>query len=179
MRKVKYGMAFCIPVVPVATPAAKLSWQWYTFEELSILELYAVLTLRQEVFVVEQHCAYLDCDGRDTRAWHLVGWSGSGKLRKPLGYLRVIPPEQDRELPVIGRLLTHKNIRGKRIGESLLQMALQQIQASMPGSSIRISAQHHLQKFYERFGFTPVSDVFLEDGIPHISMAHPGLDEPC
>ncbi len=155
----------------------ELHWQWYTFEEFSGRELYAILALRQQVFIVEQECAYLDCDGLDQCAWHLVGWRQSENRRRPLAYLRVILPKNQREMPVIGRLLTHKEIRGKGIGGTLLAHALQRIKDFMPGSSIRISAQYYLLSFYEGFGFSPVSDVYTEDGIPHIAMIYTMHDQ--
>ncbi|MFH0783790.1 MAG: GNAT family N-acetyltransferase [Pseudomonadota bacterium] len=148
----------------------ELNWQWYTFEDLSRQELYAILALRQQIFVVEQACAYLDCDDLDQRAWHLVGW----QHHRPLAYLRVILPEKVGELPVIGRLLSHREIRGKGIGGKLLTLALQQIQTKLPGSSIQISAQYYLLSFYKRFGFSPISEIYEEDGIPHISMIRSG-----
>ncbi len=150
----------------------QLNWQWYTFGNLSGHELYAILALRQQVFVVEQQCAYLDCDDLDQHAWHLVGWDTT-EIYRPLAYLRVILSEKGAEMPVIGRLLTHREIRGQKIGKTLLTLALQRIQASDPGSSVRISAQHYLLSFYERFGFSPVSDIYEEDGIPHILMIRP------
>ncbi|MBU1567899.1 MAG: GNAT family N-acetyltransferase [Proteobacteria bacterium] len=148
----------------------ELNWQWYTFEDLSSEDLYAILTLRQQVFVVEQQCAYLDCDGLDQGALHLVGWQKIERHSNPLAYLRVILPKKEGEMPVIGRLLTHPEIRGKGAGETLLVLGLQRIQTIYTESSIRISAQHYLLDFYQRFGFAPVSDIYEEDGIPHISM---------
>jgi ElaA protein len=150
----------------------ELYWQWYTLEEFSVQEIYAILALRQQVFVVEQKCPYLDCDGLDQGAWHLVGWQQTEKHRRPLAYLRVILPKNEGEIPAIGRLLTHKEIRGKGIGGTLLTQALQRIKNFMPGSSIRISAQYYLLGFYEDFGFSPVSKIYVEDGIPHIAMIH-------
>jgi ElaA protein len=154
----------------------ELCWQWYTFEEFSGEQLYAILALRQQVFIVEQQCAYLDCDDLDQGALHLVGWQKAEELSKPLAYLRVIIAKKEGEMPAIGRLLTHQIIRGKGIGERLLALGLQKIQASYPGSSIRISAQHYLLSFYERFGFSPVSEIYKEDGIDHISMICPPPD---
>ncbi len=151
----------------------ELSWQWYTFEDFSTEELYAILALRQQVFIVEQKCAYLDCDQRDQGSFHLVGWQKTEGLSRPLAYLRVIVPKEEGEMAVIGRLLTHQEIRGKGVGETLLELGLQKIRTSYPGSSIRISAQHYLLSFYERFGFSPVSDLYKEDGIDHISMVCP------
>lgn len=148
----------------------QLIWQWYTFKDFSVNELYTILALRQQVFVVEQKCAYCDCDGCDQDALHLVGWQKYEEHRRPLAYLRVILPNKEGEIPTIGRLLTHNDIRGKGIGEILLVLGLKKIQTLYPGSTVRISAQHYLLSFYKRFGFTPISNIYLEDGIPHITM---------
>ena len=147
---------------------AELAYRWYDFRELTGSELYAILRLRQEVFVVEQRCAYQDCDGLDPGAWHLVGWSG--EKTEPMAYLRVIPPGPDRAMATIGRLLLHSELRGKGRGKHLLALALRRIGREYPETPVRISAQHHLRKFYLDFGFLPVSDVYDEDGIPHIAM---------
>ena len=154
----------------------KLFWRWYDFENFTVRELYAILALRQQIFIVEQQCPYFDCDGLDHTARHLVGWKNLGKSRRPLAYLRILPPTKKGDLPVIGRLLTHPKLRGKGTGKKLLILALEQTTLLYPGSSIRISAQHYLINFYTRFGFTPISDIYQEDGIPHIAMVRPGVN---
>lgn len=147
-----------------------LKWQWHTFEDFSCKDLYAILALRQEVFVVEQRCAYLDCDSLDQSAWHLVGWRESDDGRKPFGYLRILLPVAGVEMPVIGRLLIHQDLRGQGLGRSLLMCGLRGVETRLPGSPVRISAQYHLVDFYKSFGFKPISEVYDEDGIPHIAM---------
>ena len=151
----------------------ELDWRWYTFEELTVEELYAILKLRQQVFVVEQQCAYLDCDDLDKRAWHLAGWLRTDQREEPVAYLRVITPDLPGEMPVIGRLLTSPEIRNKGNAGVILTLALNRIQEIYPESSVKISAQHYLLKFYLNFGFSPVSDIYEEDGIPHITMIRP------
>ncbi len=148
----------------------EIVWQWYTFEELTGAELYAILALRQEVFVVEQRCPYLDCDGLDHCAWHLVGRQASGCQTGPIAYLRIIPPRQPDDIPAIGRLLTHFSIRGTGVGRKLLTEAIRHLQGLYPGLPVRMSAQYYLIEFYQFFGFFPVSEVYDEDGIPHVAM---------
>ena len=147
-----------------------IHWQWLPFAALGVDDLYAILALRQEVFVVEQRCAYLDCDGRDQEALHLIGWSIHGRTRRPLAYLRVLPPGGD-GLPVrIGRLLTHTDIRQRGVAGDMLRLAIERLEKSFPGRPIAISAQQYLLAFYERFGFCATSPPYLEDGIPHVDM---------
>jgi len=148
----------------------ELEWQWHTFSELSGNDLYAILALRQMVFVVEQQCPYLDCDGEDLRAQHLVGWLGEGKNRRPLAYLRVLQPERENDPAHIGRLLTHPEFRGQGMGRELLQRAIAWIADILPMTPIEISAQHYLLDFYRGHGFEPTSAIYLEDGIPHMAM---------
>jgi ElaA protein len=150
----------------------KIVWRWYAFEELTGKELYAILALRQEVFVVEQQCPYLDCDGHDLDAWHLVG-RRTGDHTGPLAYLRVIPPHKQGDVPAIGRLLTHFSIRRTGVGRELLAEALGRIDTLYPGLPVRMSAQYYLLEFYQCFGFSPVSEVYDEDGLPHIAMIRP------
>ena len=148
----------------------EIDYIWYAFHELTGGELYAMLKLRQEVFVVEQRCAYQDCDDLDQRAWHLVGWRQSDGNTIPVAYLRVIPPMVSGEMPAIGRLLLRTDRRGRGEGKNLLSLALSRIEEAYPETAVRISAQHHLMEFYQDCGFQPVSDVYDEDGIPHIAM---------
>ena len=155
---------------PRMLSASPLEWQWQSFDEFSSNELYAILALRQMVFVVEQHCPYLDCDGEDRRAHHLTGWLGQGEQRRPLAYLRVLPPKRESDPARIGRLLTHPDIRSQGIGRELLQRAIKWIDTTLPGKAIAISAQHYLLEFYRGYGFEPVSAIYLEDGIPHLAM---------
>jgi ElaA protein len=152
------------------TATIQLTWNWYRFDALNVYELYAILALRQKVFVVEQQCPYLDCDGVDSKAHHLVGWQTTPTCRRPMAYLRVIVPEQEGAPVRIGRLLTHPKIRGQGVGRELIRIALNWIEATMPKQAIAISAQHYLRHFYLTCGFVPVSEVYMEDGIPHLAM---------
>ncbi len=152
----------------------ELTWRWYTFKELTTKNLYAILRLRQEIFIVEQQCAYQDCDNLDTIGWHLVGWQQSGEEDEAVAvaYLRVIPPATTEQLPRIGRLLTHSTIRKRGIGAQLIKKALSQINLTHQESAVQISAQLYLVNFYEKYGFQPTSEAYEEDNIPHVEMVY-------
>lgn len=156
----------------------KIEWKLSTFHELSTEELYAILQLRQQVFVVEQQCVYQDCDGEDSNALHLVGWYDRGKQLEPIAYLRILYPKKPSRLPSIGRVLSHLNFRGKDLGREIMARGLLCIEELFPESPVYISAQQYLIHFYESFGFRVSSDGYQEDGIPHIEMIrHPVTDE--
>ncbi len=148
----------------------KIEWKTSPFTSLSTEEIYAILTLRQQVFVVEQHCAYQDCDGRDRNALHLTGWLERGKGTEPVAYLRILPPQKEDQFLLIGRVVTHPKFRGKGLGKDIMTRCLHTIKNRYPKSPVRISAQTYLTSFYENFGFRISSDGYLEDGIPHIEM---------
>jgi len=144
-------------------------WTWYTGPELDTTELYALLSLRVRVFVVEQQCPYQELDGHDLHAstHHL---SVSSADRRLAATLRLKVPEE-RERPVsIGRVVIHPEHRGGGLGHELLRAALARIEALWPGRDSSLSAQAHLQGYYGRHGFEPVSNIYLEDDIPHIDM---------
>lgn len=150
-----------------------ITWLWQTFSELSPLQLYEILRLRQEVFVVEQDCAYLDCDGKDQISHHLLGWQESSQ--NLVAYLRVVCPQKQGESPHLGRLLTHIAVRRSGIGKQLVQEGVKRCRDLFPDLAIHISAQLYLKEFYEKMGFKITSEPYDEDGIPHISMVfhHP------
>jgi ElaA protein len=146
--------------------AQMITWHWSAFYELSLDELYDILTLRSAVFVVEQDCPFLDMDGLDRHSWHLFGRSGD----ELIAYARVSPPGLRGEYPSIGRIVTAKSRRRKGVGTSLMREAIRRTQESFPQRAIRISAQLYLEKFYTAFGFYRASEPYEEDGIPHIEM---------
>jgi ElaA protein len=150
-----------------------VTWQWKRFSELSVDELYRVLALRSEVFVVEQRSIYLDADGYDRGCLHLLG--ELSRAEGPLlgAYLRVLPPGLKYPEASFGRVVTAPAARGQRLGHELVKRGLAFLDGSWPGAPIRIGAQHYLLRFYEGFGFRQVSDVYDEDGIPHIDMMRP------
>jgi len=161
------------PQQTAATRLAQLEWRWKAFDDLTTAEVYAMLAARSAVFVVEQNCVYGDIDGLDSDAWHLFayGANGSGEKRPPLaGYLRVLLPDAEDPDIRIGRVLTTAEFRGIGLGNAMLERSLTHIRAQWPGTPIRLHAQAHLQGFYGAFGFTPVSEIHEEDGIPHVWM---------
>ena len=148
----------------------KINWKEQGFEELKIAELYAILRLRQQVFIVEQQCIYQDCDGRDEKAHHLTGCYEVKDLLQPIAYLRIFYPEKASNSISIGRVLTHPNFRRKGLGRKIMTQCLLNIEKRYPESAIIISAQQYLIGFYESFNFHISSEEYLEDGIPHIRM---------
>jgi ElaA protein len=162
------------PQQTAATRLAQLEWRWKAFDDLTTAEVYAMLAARSAVFVVEQNCVYGDIDGLDSDAWHLFAFGPSDAFnnkRPPLaGYLRVLLPDADDTDIRIGRVLTTAEFRGIGLGNAMLERSLAYIRAQWPGTPIRLHAQAHLQGFYGAFGFTPVSEIHEEDGIPHVWM---------
>ncbi|QSQ16904.1 GNAT family N-acetyltransferase [Myxococcus landrumensis] len=148
-----------------------LSWQWKAFQELTVDELYAVLALRQEVFVVEQRSLYLDADGLDPKAGHLLAFEGTGPESFLAAYLRILPPGVKHvEEASLGRVVTSPRARGRGLGRELTERGLARLEALYPRADIRISAQEYLIAFYSSLGFVTQGDVYDEDGIPHIEM---------
>ena len=143
---------------------ANIVWQDLHHSELTAAQLYAVLALRCEVFVVEQQCAYLDVDGRDLtgETRHLIGWLAG----KPAAYARLLK----NETVAIGRVIVAPEARGRRLGMALMEQALAACARHWPQAGVMLSAQAHLQPFYASLGFQPSSAVYDEDGIPHIDM---------
>lgn len=146
-------------------------WQWSRFSELRPDDFYAVVRLREEVFVVEQKCPYLDADGRDPHAWHLLGWNqGAGGERSLVAYARVFEPGVRYTEGSIGRVATAQKVRRTGVGRQLMAEALRRLQTLAPGEKVKIAAQRRLEAFYAGFGFTTVSAPYEEDGIMHVDM---------
>lgn len=140
------------------------------FYELTALQLYAIMALRQEVFVVEQSCAYLDADGKDLKGWHLMGYDDDGQL---VAYARLLPKGVSYENHAsIGRVATSAAVRGQGVGRKLMKNAMDYVEQLFPGDNIKISAQTYLRGFYESLGFVVSGEEYLEDGIPHFPMVH-------
>jgi len=136
------------------------------FEELTAAELYEIIKERINVFIVEQDCPYYDCDGKDYKARHLQAKEG----HRLAGYLRILPPGISYAEASIGRVLVAKDFRRRGLARSLMNLAIQYIFTEMKEKQIRISGQTYLEKFYTSLGFEKVSDVYLEDNLPHIEM---------
>lgn len=141
------------------------------FNELSNDELYSILKLRSEVFVVEQQCVYEDCDGKDKRSYHLF----SKEDNEIILYLRILEKNVSYDEISIGRVLVSKNCRGKGLGKQMLGSAIEFIENSLNEKVVRISAQKYLLKFYSDLRFVKVSDMYLEDDIPHIEMLYKSI----
>jgi ElaA protein len=139
-----------------------------TFEELSLDELYEILRLRQEVFIVEQECAYLDADGKDKLALHVLGKDIKHKIR---AYARIFPSGiAYTNYQSIGRIITSMEIRGTGTGKKLVKQCITYCKNHFGEENIKISAQSHLIPFYNQFGFREIGDGYLEDNIPHQAM---------
>lgn len=144
-----------------------LSFFAKTFEELNTNELYQILALRAEVFVVEQNCPYQDVDGKDIHARHVLAYQ-NGKL---VAYARVLKKGVSyQDYVSIGRVVTANKIRSQKQGHALMRYTLEQCEKNFANTSIKISAQAHLEKFYNKHDFVATGEAYLEDGIPHIGM---------
>lgn len=136
------------------------------FKELSIQELYELLRLRSQVFVVEQDCVYQDLDNKDQKALHILGYKGE----KIVAYTRVFDAGSYFDTASIGRVVVDEKERAYGYGKKLMEESIQAIIKNFGPQPIKISAQCYLQKFYNDLGFQKISDEYLEDGIPHIGM---------
>ena len=145
-----------------------IEWICKHHSDLGKEQLYAILKLRSEVFVVEQKCAYPDLDGQDLEGdtHHLMGWEDD----QLMAYLRLLDPESQGGDVVIGRVVTAPAGRGKGLGHAMMEQALKQAEKHWPQVPIYLSAQAHLQGYYGRYGFVVVGEEYLEDDIPHIGM---------
>lgn len=146
-----------------------MEWRIKSFSDLSTEELYELLKLRIDVFVVEQTCFYPDIDGHDKHpdAIHVMAFENDTCI----AYLRILPPQTTYgEMPSIGRVATAESSRGGGLGHDLLTKGLIELDKRWPTLICHISAQEHLQKYYQKHGFVSVGEGYLEDDIPHIGM---------
>jgi ElaA protein len=148
----------------------QLTWTYKHFDELSATELYAIMQLRNAVFVVEQNCVYQDADWKDVQCWHLAGWNGAALV----AYCRIMPTGLSYNHPSIGRVLSSPDYRKGGFGRELMQKAVVTTIDQFGDPIIIIGAQLYLQKFYESIGFVRDSETYLEDDIPHIRMQFGG-----
>jgi len=146
-----------------------MNWVLKKFEDLTPHELYAIMQLRNEVFVVEQNCAYQDADNKDLHSFHLMGW----KDNKLVAYTRLLPPGLSYPEPSIGRVVTSPSVRKEGYGRELMKTSIDNIYNLFGHQPVRIGAQLYLKNFYASLGFQQTSDVYLEDGIEHIEMILP------
>lgn len=145
-----------------------MQWEIKAFDQLSLQELYTILTLRTNVFVVEQACPYPELDGKDPNCLHLLG-TINGEL---VAYLRILPAGLRYDKVSIGRVVIKPSHRGKGLGRLMMEQAIHCITNEWKESQIKIGAQAYLEKFYQSLGFEPVSEVYLEDDIPHLDMLY-------
>ncbi len=145
-----------------------MNWKIKSFEELTTKELYEILKIRSEVFVVEQTCPYLDPDGKDYESYHLFLEEND----EIVGYSRIIPKGISYNEVSIGRVIVNEKYRGKKIAKEMMIKAIEFVKNTMNDNTIRISAQAHLTNFYQSVGFKEVSEIYLEDDIPHVEMLY-------
>lgn len=146
-----------------------IHWLLKRFDELSPYQLYAILQLRNEVFVVEQNCVFQDADDKDQNSHHLMGFLDN----KLVAYTRLVPARTVYEEASIGRVVTSPSVRRNGAGKILMEQSIDSLYSLFGKVPIKIGAQLYLQKFYESFGFVRISDIYLEDGIEHIYMIKP------
>lgn len=144
----------------------QIQWLLKKFDELTPHELYAILQLRNEVFVVEQNCVFQDADDKDQGSYHFMGFD----QKKLVAYTRLVPPGLIYEQASIGRVVNSPVVRNSGMGRELMQRSIDSAYRLFGERPIKIGAQLYLKKFYESLGFEQTSDVYLEDGIEHIYM---------
>lgn len=163
---------------PVAGPLP--TWTWGRFADLSADDVYDLLALRSAIFVVEQACVFLDADGADRAAWHLLGRTGDdaegdagGRL---VAYLRCIDPGVKNAAPSIGRVVVAEDARLAGLGRALMEQGLARTTAAWPDAAVVINAQLRLAPFYRSLGFVAEGAPYDEDGIDHVAMRRPPVE---
>ena len=159
--QLEHGLKNNLEIMP------SLNWIWLPFQGLSAAQTYDMLALRQQVFVVEQNCVFQDADGIDQQCWHGLGYLPNAGLA---AYARIVPPGVVYLEASIGRVVTASTLRGVSAGHALMHQAMAQVAKLYPGHAIKIGAQAHLQRFYGRYGFEAIGEIYDEDGIPHVQM---------
>ena len=147
-------------------PSNLMNWILRDFSSLTVDELYAVLRLRSEVFVVEQECVFQDMDNKDQESFHLLGF----RETELVAYTRLVPPAKTNGMPSIGRVVVAQSARGDGTGRLLMEKSIEETKKLFGLSPIKIGAQLYLKSFYTPLGFEQTSEVYLEDGIEHIEM---------
>lgn len=145
-----------------------MNWNIKNFNQLKVEEIYKILALRNKVFIVEQECAYLDCDGKDLNSYHLF----SEENGEVVAYLRILEKGVSYDEISIGRVVVKNNYRGKGISREMMLKAIEFIENNLKECTIKIQAQVYLLNFYSSLGFKAVSEEYLEDNIPHIDMLY-------
>jgi ElaA protein len=143
-----------------------INWECKPFNTLTPDELYSILKLRIEVFVIEQNCVFQDCDDKDQESYHYMGW----QKNKLVAYTRLMPAGLAYEEISIGRVVTSPIVRHSHIGKELMSNSIEKLHELFGKLPIKIGAQLYLKRFYESLGFIQCSKIYLEDGIKHIKM---------
>ncbi|ACA88774.1 GNAT family N-acetyltransferase [Shewanella woodyi] len=148
-----------------------MQWSVLTFKQLNLDELYEVLKLRVDIFIVEQNCPYpeLDNKDRDPQTRHLIGRNTQGDI---VAYARILAPGVSYPDSSIGRVVVSEQARGGGVAHTLMQEAISLAAQYWPENDIQLGGQEYLKDFYQKLGFDPVSEVYLEDGIPHLDMLY-------
>lgn len=149
-----------------------MNWNIKKFNQLKVEEIYKILALRNKVFIVEQECAYLDCDDKDLNSYHLF----SEENGEVIAYLRILEKGVSYDEISIGRVSVKKVYRGKGIAREMMLKAIGFIENNLKEDTIKIQAQAYLINFYSSLGFKAVSGEYLEDNIPHIDMLYKKCD---
>ena len=145
----------------------KVQWTWHDFDHLTGSEMHEILRVRQQVFIVEQNCVYVDADDLDRSSLHLIGRDSSGEIA---AYARLALPGTRYAEPSIGRVLTAKKYRNQGLARRAVELCLDKIRIAWGIQSIRVAAQFYLKDFYRGFGFFEIGEKYEEDGIEHIDM---------
>jgi len=145
-----------------------MKWAIKRFNQLNVNEVYEILKMRNEVFVVEQQCIYQDCDGKDPNGYHLFAREDGDVA----AYLRILDKGMTFDEISIGRVIVAQSYRGKGIAKELMLRAIDFVENELGENVIRISAQEYLFDFYKSLGFEKISEAYLEDGIPHVEMLY-------
>lgn len=138
-----------------------------TFDELTTSELYEIIKLRIVVFVVEQNCPYPETDDLDQVAHHVLYYKGE----ELIAYSRILPDDTKYDVPSIGRIVVKKAFRGTEVGAILIKKSIEAVYERFGKTTIKIAAQQPLKAYYEQFGFRQISEMYLEDDIPHVDMS--------
>lgn len=141
-------------------------WHVKTFDNLNTIELYELLALRQEVFVVEQNCPYLDADGKDQFSWHVLGLDN----KRLVAYARIVQAGISYNEIAVGRVIVKETHRNKKLGYQLMEKCHEFIESNLGKQTIKLSAQSHLRRFYENLQYVSTGKEYLEDDIPHTEM---------
>lgn len=145
------------------------AWQVKHYPELTLNEFHDIIALRLKAFVVEQNCAYLELDGKDKKSYHVICRDGFGNV---VATARILPPGLSYDEVAIGRVVIDESIRGKGIGHDLMKQSMKYAEEEFGKVPIRISAQKHLESYYNKHGFVSSGKEYLEDDIPHVEMLY-------